>query len=237
MLRSTDTIFAMTLTLPRSWAAVLADELTAPYFLDLQAFVEEERQLHTVYPPPGDVVAALALTPYERVRVLLLGQDPYHGEGQAHGLCFSVCPGVSPPPSLVNIFRELHDDLGYPIPNHGHLAAWARRGVLLLNTVLTVRAHQAGSHRGHGWERFTDAVIRHVNEKRDPVVFVLWGRPAQQKVKWIDVSRHAVVTASHPSPLSAHRGFFGSRPFSAVNQALRGWGQAELDWRLPEEIA
>ena len=225
----------MNLALPQSWAHVLADELTAPYFLDLQAFVEQERQRHAIYPLPSDVFAALALTPYERVRVLLLGQDPYHGEGQAHGLCFSVRPGVSPPPSLVNIFQELHDDLGCPIPQHGYLAAWARRGVLLLNTVLTVRAHEAGSHRGQGWEKFTDAVIRRVNEKRDPVVFVLWGRPAQQKIKWIDVGRHAVVTAAHPSPLSAHRGFFGSRPFSSVNQALRNWGQPELDWRIPEE--
>ena len=232
---SADTILAMNLVLPRSWARVLADELTAPYFRDLQTFVEQERQRHAVYPPPSDVFAALALTPYHRVRVLLLGQDPYHGEGQAHGLCFSVRPGVSPPPSLVNIFQELHDDLGCPIPNHGYLAAWARQGVLLLNTVLTVRAHEAGSHRGRGWEQFTDAVIRRVNEKRDPVVFVLWGRPAQQKAKWIDGRCHAVVTAAHPSPLSAHRGFFGSRSFSAVNQALRSWGQAELDWRLPAE--
>jgi uracil-DNA glycosylase len=223
----------MNLVLPQSWAPVLRDELTAPYFLDLQAFVEQERQRHEVYPSPGDVFAALALTPYDQVRVLLLGQDPYHGEGQAHGLCFSVRPGVLPPPSLANIFQELHDDLDYPIPQHGHLAAWARRGALLLNTVLTVRAHEAGSHRGRGWEKFTDAVIRRVSERPDPVVFVLWGRPAQQKVKWIDVTRHAVVTAAHPSPLSAHRGFFGSRPFSAVNQALRSWGQAEFDWRLP----
>jgi uracil-DNA glycosylase len=225
----------MNFALPQSWAPVLRDELTAPYFLDLQAFVEQERQRHAVYPPPSDVFAALALTPYDQVRVLVLGQDPYHGEGQAHGLCFSVRPGISPPPSLVNIFRELHADLGYPIPSHGHLAAWARRGALLLNTVLTVRAHEAGSHRGHGWEKFTDAVIRRVNEKREPVVFVLWGRPAQQKIKWIDISRHVVVTAAHPSPLSAHRGFFGSRPFSAVKQALRSRGQAEFDWQLPEQ--
>jgi uracil-DNA glycosylase len=223
--------------LPRSWARVLADELTASYFVELQAFVEQERRRHSVYPPAADVFAALAMTPYDRVRVLLLGQDPYHDEGQAHGLCFSVRPGVRPPPSLVNIFQELHDDLGCPIPKHGHLAAWARRGILLLNTVLTVRAHAAGSHRGHGWEKFTDAVIRKVNEKRDPVVFVLWGRPAQQKIKWIDAGRHAIVTAAHPSPLSAQRGFFGSRSFSAVNQALRGWGQEELDWRLPDEVA
>ena len=227
----------MDLALPRSWTRVLADELTAPYFLEVQSFLEQERRRHSVYPPAADVFAALAMTPYDRVRVLLLGQDPYHGEGQAHGLCFSVRPGVPPPPSLVNIFQELHDDLGCPIPKHGHLAAWARRGVLLLNTVLTVRAQAAGSHRGHGWEKFTDAVIRKVNEKRDPVVFVLWGGPAQKKTKWIDAGRHAIVTAAHPSPLSAHRGFFGSRPFSAVNQALRGWGQEELDWRLPDETA
>lgn len=221
--------------LPRSWARVLADERSAPYFLRLQAFLADERRRHSVYPPAEEVFAALEMTPYERVRVLLLGQDPYHDEGQAHGLCFSVRPGVPPPPSLVNIVRELHDDLGCPIPAHGCLAAWARQGVLLLNTVLTVRAHAAHSHRGKGWERFTDAVIRKVNEKPDPVVFVLWGRPAQQKIKWIDRDRHAVVTAAHPSPLSAHRGFFGSRPFSAVNQALRQWSREEVDWRLPEQ--
>jgi len=227
----------MNLVLPQSWARVLADEVAAPYFRDLQAFVQQERQRHAVYPPPNEVLAALALTPYEQVRVLLLGQDPYHGEGQAHGLCFSVRPGVPPPPSLVNIFRELQDDVGCPLPSHGCLTAWARQGVLLLNTVLTVRAGEAGSHRGRGWEQFTDAVVRRVNEKRDPVVFVLWGRPAQQKTKWIDDRRHAIVTAAHPSPLSAHRGFLGSRPFSAVNRALRSRGQAEVNWRLPAEIA
>lgn len=232
-----DTIRAMNPDLPRSWARVLADELAAPYFRDLQAFVEQERRRYAVYPPPNDVFAALALTPYDRVRVLLLGQDPYHGEGQAHGLCFSVRPGVPPPPSLVNIFRELHDDLGCPIPGHGYLAAWARQGILLLNTVLTVRAGEAGSHRGQGWEQFTDAMIRRVNEKRDPVVFVLWGRPAQQKARWIDTRRHAIVTAAHPSPLSAHRGFLGTRPFSAINRALRSRGQPEVDWCLPEEAA
>ncbi len=221
--------------LPRSWARVLADERRAPYFVRLQAFLAEERRRYTIYPPAGEVFTALAMTPYDRVRVLLLGQDPYHDDGQAHGLCFSVRPGVSPPPSLVNIFRELHDDLGCPVPPHGCLASWTRQGVLLLNTVLTVRAHAAHSHRGKGWEKFTDAVIRKVNEKRNPVAFVLWGRPAQRKIKWIDLRRHAVITAAHPSPLSAHRGFFGSRPFSAVNQSLRRWGQEEVDWCLPEE--
>lgn len=225
----------MSTTLAASWARVLADELTAPYFLDLQMFLNRERRQHTVFPLADEVFAAFEMTPYERVRVLLLGQDPYHDEGQAHGLCFSVRPGVPPPASLRNVFRELYDDLGYTVPRHGHLAAWAQRGVLLLNTVLTVRAHAAGSHRGQGWEQFTDAVIQKINEKSDPVVFVLWGRPAQQKTRWIDARRHAIVTASHPSPLSAYRGFFGSRPFSAVNRALRNWGQDEIDWSLPDE--
>lgn len=222
---------------PRSWANVLDEDRNASYFVQLQAFLAEERRRYTIYPPADQVFAALAMTPYDRVRVLLLGQDPYHDDGQAHGLCFSVPPGVPSPPSLMNIFRELHDDLGCPVPRHGCLASWARQGVLLLNTVLTVRAHAAHSHRGKGWEKFTDAVIRKVNEKRDPVVFVLWGRPAQQKTKWIDHQRHAIVTAAHPSPLSAHRGFFGSRPFSAVNQVLRQWSQGEVDWCLPESAA
>jgi len=224
----------MTPVIASSWARVLADELAAPYFLELQMFLEQERRQHMVFPPAEDVFAAFEMTPYERVRVLLLGQDPYHDEGQAHGLCFSVRPGVPPPASLRNIFRELHDDLGYKIPPHGCLAAWAHRGVLLLNTSLTVRAHAAASHRGRGWERFTDAVIRKVNEKSDPVVFVLWGRPAQQKSCYINATRHAVVTAPHPSPLSAYRGFFGSRPFSAINRALGERGQDEFDWSLPD---
>jgi len=217
-----------------SWERVLATELTAPYFLDLQMFLEQERREHVVFPPAEEVFAAFEMTPFDRVRVLLLGQDPYHDNGQAHGLCFSVRPGVPPPASLRNIFQELHDDLGCKIPPHGCLAAWAQRGALLLNTSLTVRAHAAASHRGRGWERFTDAVVRKINEKSSPVVFVLWGRPAQRKICWIDTSRHAVVTAPHPSPLSAHRGFFGSRPFSAVNRALGELGQDEFDWSLPE---
>jgi uracil-DNA glycosylase len=162
----------------------------------------------------------------------LLGQDPYHQPGQAHGLCFSVPVGVPPPPSLVNIFRELHDDIGCPILAHGHLQSWAQQGVLLLNTVLTVRADEPNSHRGRGWERFTDAVIRSVNDRQKPTVFVLWGKPAQEKAKLIDGARHAVIQAAHPSPLAAHRGFFGSRPFSAVNAALRRFGQPEIDWCL-----
>jgi uracil-DNA glycosylase len=190
-----------------------------------------------VYPPAKDVFAAFALTPFEEVRVLLLGQDPYHDHGQAHGLCFSVRPGVKPPPSLANIFKELHDDIECAIPDHGCLVSWARQGVLMLNVVLTVRAHQAHSHRGKGWETFTDAVIRKVNDKAAPVVFVLWGKPAQKKARLIDLQRHAIVAAAHPSPLSAHRGFFGSKPFSAVNQALVERDQQTVDWQIPDRAS
>jgi uracil-DNA glycosylase len=216
--------------LPASWVRVLADELDQPYFVAIQAFVAAERSRDVVYPPAEEVWAAFACTPFERVRVLLLGQDPYHQPGQAHGLCFSVRPGVPRPPSLVNIFRELHDDLGCPIREDGDLTGWAEQGVLLLNTVLTVRAGQAHSHRGQGWERFTDAVIAKLNDRAPPLVFALWGNPAQRKARLIDTRRQAVVLAAHPSPLSAHRGFFGSRPFSAINQALRRLGQDEIDW-------
>jgi uracil-DNA glycosylase len=216
--------------LPPTWSRALAGELAQPYFAELQAFVATERQRHTVYPPDDDVYRAFALTPFDQVRVLLLGQDPYHQHGQAHGLCFSVPRGVPLPPSLVNIFRELQADLGCPIPKHGNLESWARQGVLLLNTVLTVRAGQPHSHRGRGWERFTDAVIRQLNARAVACVFALWGKPAQQKSKLIDASRHPVLRAAHPSPLSAHRGFFGSRPFSAINQALRRLGHVEMAW-------
>jgi uracil-DNA glycosylase len=218
--------------LPRGWARLLGDELSAGYFEQLQQFLEQERRQHEVYPPAEEVFAAFALTSYERVRVLLLGQDPYHDHGQAHGLCFSVRPGIKPPPSLVNIFRELHDDVGCRIPAHGCLESWARQGVLLLNSVLTVRSHDAHSHRGRGWERFTDAVIRRVNQKRREIAFVLWGKPAQTKKGLIDQQRHTVIQSAHPSPLSARRGFFGSRPFSAVNRMLRQQGEKEIDWCL-----
>ena len=218
--------------LPSCWARLLVDELSADYFNQLQLFVEQERRQYEVYPAEDDVFAAFALTPPERVRVLLLGQDPYHDEGQAHGLCFSVQPGIKPPPSLVNIFRELRDDVGCSIPSHGWLESWARQGVLLLNTVLTVRAHTAHSHRGKGWEQFTDAVIQCVNQKREKVAFVLWGKPAQKKAKLIDGQRHTVLQAAHPSPLSAYRGFLGSRPFSTINQMLREQGEKEIEWCL-----
>lgn len=213
------------------WNPLLRAEFDEPYWGVLQSFVEEERRRHTVYPDRGQVFAALHHTSHADTRVMILGQDPYHGPGQAHGLCFSVPRGVRPPPSLVNIFKELRDDLGTPVPGHGNLEPWARRGVLLLNTTLTVRAGAAGSHRGKGWEKFTDAVIRAVNDKPF-VVFVLWGAHARGKKPLIDTDRHVVVESAHPSPLSAHDGFFGSRPFSRVNAALRGAGLPDVDWSL-----
>ncbi|ATB30740.1 uracil-DNA glycosylase [Melittangium boletus] len=219
--------------LPEGWRRVLQDALANPAFTRLQAYVEQERQRYTVYPPEEDLFSALRLTPYEQVKVLILGQDPYHGAGQAHGLAFSVKPGVRPPPSLVNMFKELHDDLGLPIPREGSLVPWAERGVLLLNAVLTVREATPNSHAGQGWEAFTDAVIRAVSAKEEPVVFVLWGAYAQKKQKLIDARRHVVLAGPHPSPLSASRGFFGSRPFSRVNAELEKRGREPIDWRLP----
>ena len=213
------------------WNPLLRGEFEKPYWKQLQAFVDDERRRHTVYPSREDVFASLRTTPYADVKVLVLGQDPYHGPGQAHGLCFSVQRDVEPPPSLVNIFKELRDDIGISIPTHGNLEAWARRGVLLLNTTLTVRAGQAASHQGKGWETFTDQVIRVVNEKPF-VVFVLWGAHARKKKMLIDTQRHVVVESAHPSPLSAHNGFFGSRPFSKVNEALRNARLEEIDWSL-----
>ncbi len=223
----------MRVQLPDDWKAVLADELKKPYFQQLKEFVDEERSEHTVYPPEGDVFNAFKLTPYHRVKVLLLGQDPYHDEGQAHGLCFSVKPGTRPPPSLVNIFKELHNDLGCKIPNHGYLVPWAEQGVMLLNAVLTVRAHKPTSHKNQGWETFTDAVIRALSDRPEPVVFLLWGAYAQKKIKLIDTDRHRIVAGAHPSPLSAKK-FFGSKPFSAVNQALEDLGETPIDWQLPD---
>jgi uracil-DNA glycosylase len=212
------------------WNPVLRPEFDEPYWRELQAFVARERSEHTVHPPHDDVFAALHLTPYADTKVMILGQDPYHGPGQAHGLCFSVQRGVRVPPSLRNIQTELHDDLGIAPPGHGNLEAWARRGVLLLNTTLTVRAGHAGSHQGHGWERFTDRVIRAVNDKSQRVVFILWGSSARRKATLVDVNRHAVIQSAHPSPLSAHQGFFGSRPFSRTNRALADAGLAPIDW-------
>jgi uracil-DNA glycosylase len=215
------------------WNPILRDELAKPYWADLQAFVAEERARHQVFPPPDEVFAALHQTPYASVKVLVVGQDPYHGPGQAHGLCFSVRRGVAIPPSLRNIHQELRDDLGIDPPGHGNLDAWAAQGVLLLNTTLTVRAHQAASHQKHGWETFTDAVISAVAAKPERVVFVLWGASARKKKALVDLRRHAVIESAHPSPLSAHNGFFGSRPFSRTNAALVDAGREPVDWRLP----
>lgn len=224
----------MPLALPRSWQNVVGEELDRPYFHKLQEFLRHERAEHKVFPPEDQVFSALELTPYEQVHVLIVGQDPYHDDGQAHGLAFSVQPGVKPPPSLVNIFKELRDDLGCRVPNNGYLVPWAKQGVLLLNTVLTVRAHSPASHKGKGWEKFTDAVIHKVGEKEDRVVFVLWGAHAQKKKKLLVGEHHMVIESAHPSPLSAKNGFFGSRPFSKINAALREVGKPEVDWQLPD---
>lgn len=218
--------------LPSDWRSALAEEFSRPSFRELQQYLAEERAAHTVYPPEDDVFNAFRATPLAAVRVLLLGQDPYHGPGQAHGMCFSVRPGVRPPPSLVNMLRELRDDLGCAVPNHGCLQSWAERGVLLLNAVLTVRAGEPNSHKGQGWETFTDGVIRVLNERAEPVVFVLWGAYAQKKAKLVTQLRHRIVKAAHPSPLSAAK-FLGSRPYTAVNQALAEVGGEPLDWCLP----
>jgi uracil-DNA glycosylase len=223
------------LSIPASWQDVLASEAADPYFAELGRFVAAERAEHQVFPPEDEVFAALEATPYEQVRVVLLGQDPYHDDGQAHGMCFSVRPGVRIPPSLRNMYKELDADLGVPPASHGYLRAWADQGVLLLNTVLTVRAHEAASHKGHGWERFTDAVIRAVDAREQPAVFVLWGAHAKKKAALIDTTRHRIVQGAHPSPLSAKM-FLGSRPFSKTNAALEELGHAPVDWQLPATV-
>jgi uracil-DNA glycosylase len=217
------------------WNPILRDEFAKPYWQELQRFVVEERQRATVYPPHDEVFAALRLTPFADVKAVILGQDPYHGPNQAHGLCFSVRGGITPPPSLQNIFKELEADLGYPPPGHGCLDHWARQGVLLLNTSLTVRQARAGSHQGKGWEVFTDEVLRAVNAKEDRVVFILWGAAARKKKALIDRDRHVVIESAHPSPLSASNGFFGSHPFSRANAALEEAGRTPIDWRLPPD--
>lgn len=221
------------LSLPASWEPVLGAERNETYFQDLSAFLDEERKNHEVFPPEEEVFSALELTPYDAVKVVLIGQDPYHDNGQAHGLCFSVKKGVKPPPSLMNMFRELESDLGIPVASHGCLEAWAKQGMLMLNAVLTVRAHEPNSHKNKGWEQLTDAVIRAVNRRSDPVVFALWGAYAQKKGKIVDEKRHTVLRNAHPSPLSMKQ-FMGSKPFSAINAALARAKKAPIDWRLPE---
>jgi uracil-DNA glycosylase len=216
------------------WAPLLAEEFEKAYYLDLREFLMEEYQNKTVYPDKEDIFNALRYTDYDKVKVVILGQDPYHGPGQAHGLSFSVKPGVAIPPSLRNMFKELNADLGCEIPNHGYLKKWADQGVLLLNTVLTVRKGEAHSHKGKGWETFTDKVITLLNDRQEPVIFILWGKPAQSKLKLIDESRHKIIMSAHPSPLSARRGFFGSKPFSKVNEILREWGRQEIVWQIDE---
>jgi len=219
-----------------SWKERLGPEFKKPYFRELAAFVRAERHAGVVFPPQGQVFNAFK-TPYDQANVLILGQDPYHNADQAHGLCFSVQPGVKPPPSLLNIYKELASDVGAKPPKHGCLQSWADHGVFLLNAVLTVRAHAAGSHQGKGWERFTDAVIRLLNARQTPVVFVLWGRYARKKKALIDDQRHLVIESPHPSPMSAHQGFFGSQPFSQVNAALAYSGLPTIDWQLPMKAA
>ena len=214
------------------WLAPLKPEFSKPYYAKLYKKVMEEYRTRRIFPPADDIFNAFAFTPLSQVKAVILGQDPYHGDGQAHGLCFSVKPDVEIPPSLVNIYQELHDDLGCYIPNNGCLTKWAAQGVLLLNTVLTVRAHQANSHRGIGWEEFTDAAIRILDEQDRPLVFILWGRPAQQKKTMLHNPRHLILEAPHPSPLSAYRGFFGSRPFSQTNDFLRENGVTPIDWQI-----
>ena len=214
------------------WLQPLQKEFKKPYYRKLYDTVKREYSTYQVFPPADDIFNAFHLTPLSEVKVVILGQDPYHNNGQAHGLCFSVQKGVEIPPSLVNIYQELHDDLGCTIPNHGCLTKWAEQGVLMLNTVLTVRAHQANSHRGIGWEEFTDAAITVLNSQDRPIVFILWGAPAQRKKAMLNNPKHLILTAPHPSPLSAFRGFFGSRPFSKTNAFLEAHGIEPIDWQI-----
>lgn len=220
--------------LKNDWAEILADEFTKPYYLELREKLKKEYFSETIYPKMQDIFNALHYTPFHRVKAVILGQDPYHGPNQAHGLSFSVKKGVPKPPSLVNIFRELENDLGYKMPSHGNLVPWAKQGVLLLNTILTVRKGQAFSHKNLGWENFTDTIIQRLNEKDSPIVYILWGRAAQEKIRLIDTNKHFIIKAPHPSPLSAHRGFFGSKPFSTTNYLLEQAGIETINWKIDE---
>ena len=215
-----------------SWKIVLQDEFNKSYFIDLKEFLVEERKKFRVFPPGHLIFNAFNHTPFEKVKVVFIGQDPYHGYGQAHGLCFSVPEGVAKPPSLENIFKELQSDLGIPVSNHGNLVKWADQGVMLLNATLTVRENQAGSHQNKGWEIFTDAVISVLSEQKKNLVFILWGNYAIAKKSLIDITKHHILTAAHPSPFSANKGFFGCRHFSAINKILADLGMEEIDWRV-----
>lgn len=216
------------------WLPALKPEFQKPYYKELYQFVKTQYNTKQVFPPAEDIFNAFHLTPLSQVKVVILGQDPYHDDGQAHGLCFSVRPGIQIPKSLQNIYKELHDDMGCRIPNNGYLVKWAEQGVLLLNTVLTVQAHEAFSHRGHGWEEFTDAAIRILNEQDRPIVFILWGKAAQDKKAYLNNPRHLILESAHPSPLSASRGFFGSRPFSRTNRFLIEQGLEPIDWQIED---
>ncbi|MCI8865640.1 MAG: uracil-DNA glycosylase [Lachnospiraceae bacterium] len=214
------------------WLEPLSEEFKKPYYKKLYDTVKSEYEARQIFPAAEDIFNAFEFTPLSEVKVVILGQDPYHNVGQAHGLCFSVKPDVAIPPSLVNIYQELHDDLGCTVPDNGYLVKWAKQGVMLLNTVLTVRAHAANSHRGIGWEEFTDAAIKILNQQDRPMVFILWGRPAQAKKAMLNNPKHLILEAPHPSPLSAHRGFFGSKPFSKTNAFLEANGLAPIDWQI-----
>jgi len=216
----------------REWYEVLEDQFDAVYFKQLKSFLLEEKKQHTVFPPGNEIFSAFDITPFSRVKVVILGQDPYHGPGQANGLCFSVKDGVPHPPSLRNIFKEIEQDLGIPYPKTGNLESWAKQGVFMINATLTVRARQAGSHQKKGWESFTDTVIQRLSEQKEGLVFLLWGNYAIAKSKFIDSEKHHILTSVHPSPLSAFRGFFGCKHFSLTNQILKNQGRDEIDWRL-----
>lgn len=220
------------LQLKNDWKEKLASEFNKPYFLSLLQFLKNEYEVNEVYPALEDIPNALNFTSFKDVKVVILGQDPYHGPNQAHGLSFSVKNGIPVPPSLRNIFKELETDLGHAVPNNGNLQKWAEQGVLLLNTVLTVRKGEANSHKGRGWEAFTDGIISRLNEREAPVIFVLWGNPSQKKKALIDENKHFILSSPHPSPLSAHRGFFGSKPFSRINELLSSLNQKEIDWEI-----
>lgn len=220
----------MNVRIEQGWKEALTAEWDQPYFTDLSRFVHAEYRTATIYPPARQIFAAFDACPFDKVKVVILGQDPYHGPGQANGLCFSVAPDVAIPRSLVNIFKEIHDDTGAPIPANGDLSRWARQGVLLLNATLTVRAHEAGSHQGHGWEQLTDAAIKALNARRDGLVFILWGAYAGRKREFIDTARHLLLSSAHPSPLSASRGFFGNHHFSRANAWLTAHGETPIEW-------